>query len=91
MKDMKKLCNSINNCFIRDDSHTGRLHMGEIVHILRVKSQLTQEELAQKANVSAQTIKRLEGGKRKVSDITCRSIFEALGVNIPLLTELLEK
>ncbi len=91
MSDMKKLCNSINNCLVREDSRTNELHMGEIVYILRVKSQLTQEDLAQKANVCAQTVKRLEGGKGKVSDITCRAIFQALGVNITLLTKLLDE
>lgn len=91
MNDMVKLCNSINTCLVSEDSPTDKLHMGEIVYLLRVKSQLTQEELAQKAKVSAQTIKRLEGGKGKVSDITCRGIFEALGVNIILLTQLLEE
>ncbi|WGG47871.1 helix-turn-helix transcriptional regulator [Rossellomorea sp. DA94] len=91
MKDMKKFCNSINSCFTNENSSLDERNMGEIVSLLRVKSQLTQEELAQKANVSTQTIKRLEGGKEKVSDITCREIIEALGVNISRLTKLLDE
>ncbi|WP_201715810.1 helix-turn-helix domain-containing protein [Rossellomorea arthrocnemi] len=91
MNDMKKLCNSINTCLTREKSTTQELHMGEIVYLLRVKSQLTQEELAVKANVCTQTIKRLEGGRERVSDITCRVIFEALGVNIIRLTKLLDE
>ncbi|WP_061809296.1 helix-turn-helix transcriptional regulator [Rossellomorea vietnamensis] len=91
MNDMKKLCNSINSCFTNENSSLDERNMGEIVSLLRVKSQLTQEELAQKANVSTQTIKRLEGGKEKVSDITCREIIEALGVNISRLTKLLDE
>jgi DNA-binding XRE family transcriptional regulator len=91
MNDIKKLCNSINTCLSKKNSSTHELHMGEIVYLLRVKSQLTQEDLAQKANVSTQTIKRLERGKEKVSDITCRVILEALGVNVPRLTTLLDE
>ncbi|MCA0148308.1 helix-turn-helix domain-containing protein [Rossellomorea vietnamensis] len=91
MNDMKKFCNSINSCFTNENSSLDERNMGEIVSLLRVKSRLTQEELAQKANVSTQTIKRLEGGKEKVSDITCREIIEALGVNISRLTKLLDE
>lgn len=91
MNDMKKFCNSINSCFSKENSPFDERNMGEIVSLLRVKSQLTQEELAQKANVSTQTIKRLEGGKEKVSDVTCREIVEALGVNISRLTKLLDE
>ncbi|MCA1058833.1 helix-turn-helix domain-containing protein [Rossellomorea aquimaris] len=91
MNDMKRLCNSINTCLSKKDSSIDELQMGEIVNLLRVKSQLTQEELAQKANVCTQTIKRLERGKEKVSDVTCRVIIEALGVNIKRLTRLLDE
>ncbi|BCB03689.1 helix-turn-helix domain-containing protein [Bacillus sp. KH172YL63] len=90
MSDLMKLCNSINQCLVRPGSRRDELHIGEIVYILRVKSRLTQEDLAQKAKVCAQTVKRLEGGKGKVSDFTCRAIFKALGVHITLLTKLLD-
>ncbi|MCR8847471.1 helix-turn-helix domain-containing protein [Rossellomorea sp. SC111] len=90
MNDMKKFCNSINSCFTKKHSTFDKLNMGEIISLLRLKSQLTQEELAKKANVSTQTIKRLEGGKEKVSEITSRVILEALGVNISKLTKLLD-
>ncbi|MEI2663123.1 helix-turn-helix transcriptional regulator [Rossellomorea sp. LJF3] len=91
MNDMKKFCNSINSCFANGNSPMVKRNMGEIVSLLRIKSQLTQEELAKRANVSTQTIKRLEGGKEKVSDITCREIIEALGVNISRLTKILDE
>ncbi|MCA1062647.1 helix-turn-helix domain-containing protein (plasmid) [Cytobacillus spongiae] len=91
MNDMKKLCNSINSCLISSDSPIDEWQMGEIIQMFRVKSHLTQGELARRANVSSQTIKRIEGGNVRVSDITCRGIFEALGVNISLLTELLDE
>ncbi|KPL60140.1 helix-turn-helix transcriptional regulator [Rossellomorea vietnamensis] len=90
MNDMKKFCNSINTCFTKENSTFDKLNMGDIISLLRLKSQMTQEELAKKANVSTQTIKRLEGGKKNVSDITCRVILEALGVNISKLTKLLD-
>ncbi|MBW3114639.1 MULTISPECIES: helix-turn-helix transcriptional regulator [Bacillaceae] len=91
MNDMKKLCNSINACLTKKDSTINELQMGEIVYLFRVKSQLTQEELASKANVCTQTIKRLEGCRERVSDVTCRGIFEALGVHITRLTNLLDE
>lgn len=47
---------------------------------LRLKSFLTQEELAKKANISRYTVTRLESGKMKPSISSARALAKALKV-----------
>ncbi|WP_175989245.1 helix-turn-helix domain-containing protein [Bacillus sp. Marseille-Q1617] len=87
MNEIKQLCETFRKSLLMEE--TG-IHPGRIITLLRMKSRITQEKLASKAGVCTQTIKRLESGRGSVSEITCYKIFEALGVDVPVLTKALE-
>ena len=53
--------------------------MGERVHDLRRKANLTQEELAEKANISTSFVGHIERGEKKFSVATLYYLAEALG------------
>ncbi|WP_064092954.1 helix-turn-helix domain-containing protein [Rossellomorea aquimaris] len=89
MEDMTKFCTAFCNQFSHI-SYSGKMDIGKIIYIFRVKSLLTQEDLASRANLCTQTIKRIERGKGGVTDITCKKILDALGINIVALTKLLD-
>ncbi len=48
--------------------------------LLRDRAALSQEDLAQRANVGRATIAGLEGGKRPARPSTLRKLAQALGV-----------
>lgn len=54
---------------------------GELIKQLRIKKGLTQEELAEKTNISARTIQRIENGKVEARAYTLQSLAKALDVN----------
>ncbi|MGR3764279.1 helix-turn-helix transcriptional regulator [Rossellomorea sp. NS-SX7] len=87
MNEIKQLCETFRNNLLIEET---RIHPGRVITLLRIKSRLTQERLALKAGVCTQTIKRLESGRDKVSEITCYKIFEALGVDVKALTRVLD-
>ena len=47
---------------------------------LRLKLFISQAELAKRAGIAAETVNRLERGRRKPSFITIRKLAKALGV-----------
>lgn len=55
------------------------------VKIYRKKKSLTQMELAEKADLSVESIKRIENGKRTMSLDNFLRLSNALGVSLPLL------
>ena len=56
--------------------------LGENIKHLRKNKKLTQFELAEKANVSEDTIKSLEQGRTWCSDKTLSQITEALEIDV---------
>lgn len=89
MEDIKRFCITFGEQFKNELSQTKKVDIGKIIYIFRVKSRLTQDELASRANLCTQTIKRIETGKGGVSEITCKKILAALGINVRALTNLL--
>jgi Predicted transcriptional regulators len=65
--------------------------MGELIFALRMKNDLTQSDLARKAEVGLKTIIRVEGGSLPVSSSTYTKILRALNADIrDLVTTLSE-
>lgn len=58
-----------------------QVSLGRRVAELRAKLGMTQEELAQKAEMRQPHLSRLENGKHTPSDLTIQRIAKALGVN----------
>ena len=56
--------------------------LGENIKRIRKSKKLTQFELAEKANVSEDTIKSLEQGRTWCSDKTLSKITEILGIEL---------
>lgn len=59
-----------------------QVQLGERIRALRKKASLTQERLAEKAEVSVKFIGNAERGETAVSVKTLRRIAKALGVNL---------
>ena len=59
------------------------LKLGRQIRLLREKNQLTQEELASRANISTKYLQNLEGKKPKVASIVTLEKL-AKGFNIPI-------
>ena len=53
----------------------------DIVFSYRVRQGLTQQQLANKAEVAVKTIHRIEGGSRDITDATYEKVFKALDIN----------
>ena len=64
------------------DSLEIQKRLGENIKQIRKAKKLTQFELAEKANVSEDTIKSLEQGRTWCSDKTLSQITEALDVDV---------
>lgn len=60
---------------------------GSIIKELRIKKGLTQEELAEKTELSARTIQRIENGEVDPRAYTLQMIAKALDVDFSLFTE----
>jgi transcriptional regulator with XRE-family HTH domain len=58
---------------------------GEIIRDLRVKKGLTQEELADKTELSVRTIQRIENGEVDARSFTLQMIAKALEVDFSIL------
>ncbi|MCR4733849.1 MAG: helix-turn-helix domain-containing protein [Treponema sp.] len=56
--------------------------MGENLKRIRKSKKITQEKLAEKANVSPDTIKSLEQGRTWLSDSVLSQITEALNIDV---------
>ncbi|WP_173918995.1 helix-turn-helix domain-containing protein [Halobacillus sp. Marseille-Q1614] len=54
---------------------------GKIIFSYRVNQQLTQKQLADKANVGVKTVHRAEGGTNNLGVQTYEKLFKALGIN----------
>lgn len=61
-------------------------HIGDRVRRLRRLRSLTQEELAQKAGVSADLIVKVENGQRSPRPGSVRKLAAGLGVEVEELT-----
>ncbi len=64
-----------------------RKRVGRNVRRLRVESELTQEELADKAGIHQTYLSGVEGGKRNPSVVVLDRIASGLGVDIAKLLE----
>jgi transcriptional regulator with XRE-family HTH domain len=65
--------------FPRDDSLAG---LGRAIHALRIQRRLTQEQLAERAEVHASYISVIEGGGRNLTWTALKKISAALGVTV---------
>ncbi len=59
--------------------------VGQRVYALRKEQRLSQEQLAERAEISKQTVSVIEGGKRDILASSIVSIAEALGVSVDYL------
>ncbi len=71
---------SFNNIFMELSEIQNRL--GENIKLFRKAKKLTQFELAEKADVSEDTVRSLEQGRTWLSDKTLYQITEALEVDV---------
>ncbi|MED3918620.1 helix-turn-helix transcriptional regulator [Priestia aryabhattai] len=62
-----------------------------LIFAFRLKSGLTQQELADKANVTVKTIHRAEGGSGGIVDKTYQKIFDALEITPQDMADALSK
>lgn len=63
------------------------METGKLIKELRLKKGMTQEELADKTEVSARTIQRIENGEVDPRAYTLQMIARALEVDYSLFTE----
>ncbi|SDJ00929.1 helix-turn-helix transcriptional regulator [Natribacillus halophilus] len=56
-------------------------HLGKLVFATRLEKKLTQQELAEQAEVSPKTIHRIEGGAGGVTDNTYDKVFDVLEIS----------
>ena len=64
---------------------------GKLIKELRIKKGMTQEELADKTELSARTIQRIENGEVDPRAYTLQMIAQALEVDFSLFTQLRNK
>jgi transcriptional regulator with XRE-family HTH domain len=64
-----------------------KMETGKLIRELRIKKGMTQEELADKTEVSARTIQRIENGEVDPRAYTLQMIAKALEVEYNLLVE----
>ena len=64
-----------------------KMETGKLVKELRIKKGMTQEELADKTEVSARTIQRIENGEVDPRAYTLQMIAKALDVDFSLFVE----
>jgi len=63
------------------------METGKLIKELRIKKGMTQEELADKTEVSARTIQRIENGDVDPRAYTLQMIAKALDVDFSLFVE----
>jgi len=63
------------------------METGKLIKELRIKKGMTQEELADKTEVSARTIQRIENGEVDPRAYTLQMIAKALDVDFSLFAE----
>ena len=59
--------------------------VGQRINMLRKELRLSQEELAERADISKQTVSVIEGGKREILASNIARIADALGVSTDYL------
>ena len=62
-----------------------RMRIGQRVKALRLMTELSQDELAQRAGLQRTHIGRIEGGKYAVNIETLQAIAEALGMTVDII------
>jgi transcriptional regulator with XRE-family HTH domain len=67
------------------NAHPLLLNVGRRVAELRASQKLTQEELAERAGISARYIQRIEAGHENLTLTTMASVAKALGVEVASL------
>ena len=75
----KKKSNRANSA--RDATLTDQL-IGELIHQRRIERDLTQNELAQRINVTARQLQKYEAGDNRISASRLVLCAEALGVSV---------
>lgn len=65
--------------------------IGQRIKELRIKQDITQEEIAQKLRISRQKYSRIESGQSNITYITLDEISKILGVNIREITSVNEE
>ncbi|MEZ5076637.1 MAG: helix-turn-helix transcriptional regulator [Solirubrobacterales bacterium] len=65
--------------------------LGKVIRLLREQRDMTQEVLAESANISVRSLSQLEAGNANPTWATVRDIAAALGVSIGELAKLSEK
>ena len=67
-----------------------RMRIGQRVKALRLMTELSQDELAQRAGLQRTHIGRIEGGKYAVNIETLQAIAEALGMTVDIIDPALQ-
>jgi len=62
---------------------------GKMIFSYRIRTNKTQKELAELANVSPKTIHRIEGGSGGIGDETYSKVFKALSISEKEIAEFL--
>jgi len=69
----------------------GQTDIGAALRILRARAELTQEELAARADITAPYLSRVEGGWRDIRWSTLKRLLAALGADLPQLQYALDQ
>jgi len=83
MKDFDQLNIELESAMpaLADNTDTMAESFSDIVFSYRVRQGLTQQQLANKAEVAVKTIHRIEGGSGGITDTTYEKVFKALDLN----------
>lgn len=63
----------------------------ELVFATRIRTGLSQKQLAERAKVGVSTIHRIEGGGGGITDAIYQKVFKALGIDFSTLAETFNK
>jgi DNA-binding XRE family transcriptional regulator len=68
----------------------GQTDIGAALRILRARAELTQEELAARADITAPYLSRVEGGWRDIRWSTLKRLLGALDADLPQLQDAID-
>ena len=83
MKDFDELNVELESAMpdLANNTDTMAESFSDIAFSYRVRQGLTQQQLADKAEVDVNTIHRIEGDSGSITDITYKKVFKALDLN----------